>query len=293
MVIPTYNRAHILQRSIASVLEQTYDNIECIIVDDCSCDNTEQLVTSIIDERVKLIRLDQNSGACVARNTGIQSARGTYIAFNDSDDIWKPHKIEAQLMALNSSEADICFSALERHGYSNSIEIFPNQQTYNTSRIIPFETILGESLAGTPSIFARREVFKSCLFNKNMKCFQDWEWLINASRNHSVYYISEPLVELYLQDDSISNYDLNNQRHSYIQILNRYKNEIQNHPKAHAKLLEGLAYYSALAHHSSSGLLYSAFKMNHNPKTLLKVCFAKMKILGIIYRYKLNKPNYQ
>ena len=86
VVIPAYNRAHLLKRAIQSVLNQTYQDFELIVVDDASNDNTEEVVKELRDEKIKYIRHRENSGAGVARNTGIRTALGRYIAFQDSDD---------------------------------------------------------------------------------------------------------------------------------------------------------------------------------------------------------------
>ena len=86
VIIPTYNRAHLIKRSAMSVLNQTYSNLELIIVDDGSTDNTEEVVKSIDDNRVIYIK-QPNQGACAARNNGIDHAKGEFIAFQDSDDV--------------------------------------------------------------------------------------------------------------------------------------------------------------------------------------------------------------
>ena len=86
VVIPTYNRGKVIRKSIESVLNQSYKNIELIIIDDGSTDNTEFVVKKISDNRIKYIKLNENKGACYARNIGIKKAKGKYIAFVDSDD---------------------------------------------------------------------------------------------------------------------------------------------------------------------------------------------------------------
>ena len=93
IIIPTYNRENKLERAVESVLEQSYQYIEVIVVDDCSTDNTVTLMGKYKDdERVVYYRLEKNSGACVARNKGIELSKGDYIGFLDSDDIFLPKK---------------------------------------------------------------------------------------------------------------------------------------------------------------------------------------------------------
>lgn len=97
IITPTYNCGKFIGETIESVLCQTYNNWEMIIVDDCSTDDTIEIVASFKDPRIKYHRLDHNSGAAVARNLALRLARGRWIAFLDSDDLWLPTKLERQL----------------------------------------------------------------------------------------------------------------------------------------------------------------------------------------------------
>ena len=106
VIMPTYNRAHTLPRAIRSVLAQTWENLELIIADDASADNTRQLVLAIPDRRLKYVRNEINRGAAAARNLGLSHARGEYIAFQDSDDEWLLDKLTIQMEALRSHNGD-------------------------------------------------------------------------------------------------------------------------------------------------------------------------------------------
>lgn len=97
IITPTYNCGKFINETIKSVLNQTYKNWEMIIVDDCSTDDTEKVVLKFDDERIKYYKLKTNSGAAVARTTAMQLAKGSYMAFLDSDDIWTEDKLEKQL----------------------------------------------------------------------------------------------------------------------------------------------------------------------------------------------------
>src|SRR5262249_23203018 len=102
IVVPTYNRAYCLPRTIDSVLTQTYPHFEIVIVDDGSTDNTRELIEGVA-ARARPIRylFQPNAGVCAARNCGLQAAKGDYIALLDSDDVWKPWKLEIQLACLD------------------------------------------------------------------------------------------------------------------------------------------------------------------------------------------------
>lgn len=97
IITPTYNCGRFIAETIECVLAQTYQNWEMLIVDDCSTDNTEQVVRLYNDTRIKYHCLKQNSGAAVARNEALKMAKGRWIAFLDSDDLWTPNKLERQI----------------------------------------------------------------------------------------------------------------------------------------------------------------------------------------------------
>ena len=116
IIMPSYNTAEYIEQSIKSVQAQTYDNWELIIVDDCSTDNTDDVVACYLsDERIKYIKNEKNSGAAVSRNRALREAKGKWIAFLDSDDLWHPEKLERQISFMKDN--GYSFS------YTNYVEI--------------------------------------------------------------------------------------------------------------------------------------------------------------------------
>lgn len=104
IIMPSYNTAQYIRQSIQSVLAQTYLNWELIIVDDCSSDNTENVVSVFLnDNRIKFLKNERNSGAAVSRNRALREARGKWIAFLDSDDLWEPEKLEKQIAFMEEN----------------------------------------------------------------------------------------------------------------------------------------------------------------------------------------------
>lgn len=99
IIVPVYNTEKYISETLNSILNQTYDNWECICIDDCSTDESRDIIEKFVikDLRIKLLKLNKNSGAATARNTGIREARGDYLAFIDADDLWKREKLEIQL----------------------------------------------------------------------------------------------------------------------------------------------------------------------------------------------------
>ncbi|WP_107697514.1 glycosyltransferase family 2 protein [Campylobacter concisus] len=121
IIMPSYDSEKFIIESIESVLAQTYSNWELIIVDDCSPDDSNKIITKYVDSdgRIKLIKLQKNSGPAVARNTAIEAASGRYIAFLDSDDVWLPNKLETQINFMHDNDLAFTYSSYRLVGEDN------------------------------------------------------------------------------------------------------------------------------------------------------------------------------
>ena len=104
VIMPSWNTGKFIAESIQSVIDQTYKNWELLIVDDCSTDNTDQVVASFNDDRIRYLKNKKNSGAALTRNKAIREARGEWIAFLDSDDLWFPKKLERQIKFMKKNK---------------------------------------------------------------------------------------------------------------------------------------------------------------------------------------------
>lgn len=201
VIIPTYNRKILLKKSLESVLNQTVQDLEVIIVDDCSDDGTYEYYCNYPDNRVRCLRLNERSGACVARNTGIAHAEGDYIAFQDSDDIWYPNKLENQLRCLEETNADIVFCTLER--FIDGVKTAP-YITRLKQGFIKYEDLMPSNIISTQTILGKATCFKNTLFNPKMKRVQDWELAFRLVQKYRIFFLDEILVSAYIQNDSIT-----------------------------------------------------------------------------------------
>ena len=113
IIMPSYNTAKYIKNSIQSVINQTYTNWELIIVDDCSTDNTDEVVNGIIDDRIHYIKNEKNSGAAVSRNRALREAKGKWIAFLDSDDLWMPQKLNEQIRFMKDNNYHFSYTNYE------------------------------------------------------------------------------------------------------------------------------------------------------------------------------------
>lgn len=234
IVLPTYNRARLLSRAVKSILDQTYPNFELIVVDDCSTDNTEGVVKEFQDDRIRYIRHEKNQGAPIARNTGIRAAKGKYIAFQDSDDVWCSTKLEKQVNAFNSAPIDLGVIYTSFWLIDNDKEIMvPSSLVKQTEGKI-HNTLLAMNFVSLSSAIVKKECFVNVGMFENIPRFQDWELWLRISKYYSFKHLSEPLVKVYRQSDSISrNTDVLISARKY--ILSKHYAELSKNSKLLSK----------------------------------------------------------
>ncbi len=114
VIMPSWNTSNFIAESIQSVIDQTYENWELIIVDDCSTDNTDDVVAKFTDKRIRYFKNEKNSGAALSRNRALREARGEWIAFLDSDDLWNPDKLEHQISFMNEHGYTLSYTEYEK-----------------------------------------------------------------------------------------------------------------------------------------------------------------------------------
>lgn len=202
VILPTYNRAHLLGRAIRSALDQTYQDFELIVVDDGSTDDTEQVVRGVHDQRIHYLRHDENRGAAAARNTGIRAARGEYIAFLDSDGQWLPENLQrhTEVLGTSSSKVGVVYSDLWR------ISTDGKKEYWHSPRIMPVDGIVYDqainyrvSGINTQVAVIRRECFeKAGMFDEMFPRYIDLELLIRLSKHFHLHHIAEPLTNHYV-----------------------------------------------------------------------------------------------
>lgn len=290
VIIPTYNRSNTIKRSIVSVLEQTIKDIEVIIVDDGSSDNTQEVVESIQDDRIRYVKLLKNSGACAARNHGIEISRGEYIAFQDSDDEWLPEKLEKQICVIKELNADVCFCLKRRISLDGSKKdvVFKKY----SEGIVPYHKLLSGSIS-TQTIVAKSEVFKNIRFDPNVKRGQDYEWAIRAGKKYIFALIQEALVNQYIQSDSITT----NKNHFNIEadmstyFYDKFKNEYKNDPRLREILLLRKAKTKTMADINAYQDFKELYYLTKNKKILLYMFLSKINLLHIILLSRYKKGN--
>jgi glycosyltransferase involved in cell wall biosynthesis len=230
VVIPTYNRAATLPRAIKSVLGQDYDNLELIIVDDASTDETAEVLSRVDDPRMRVIVHEKNKGFAGALNTGGHAARGDIIAFQDSDDEWLDGKLSRQMQALSAAPECVCVYCMKIvYGRDpdyvrgkRRIVCVPGPEVEKVSGDMRL-ALAHKNIVSTQTVVCRRDAFlRVGGFDERLYNSVDWDFTSRLAALGSFAYVDEPLVNTYIQKDSIST--LSHKRpYSMLIIANKLK----------------------------------------------------------------------
>ena len=228
VITPTYNRAHILKRAIESVLVQNDPNIEYIIVDDCSTDNTESLIEKYHNENIIYIKLDVNIGNAGARNVGVKVAHGQYIAFLDSDDEFEINALKIFRNTLRSNPhldyAFGTFKVLEEK--TNTVKIhkwIPNSEV----------SFLEDLRIGTGcGLFVNKKCFDIVgFFDENLRVAVDTDWLIRLDRKYRYTLIDDNIIIVHAHEGERVRKDKSELLKSYKIIYKKNKEIIDSKQK--------------------------------------------------------------
>ncbi|EGV44322.1 glycosyltransferase family 2 protein [Bizionia argentinensis JUB59] len=228
IIIPTYNRAHLIGETLDSVLAQTYTNWECIVVDDGSTDETDALMKTYCDKDARFQYhhrpIDRLSGGNAARNYGFELSKGAYVNWFDSDDIMCENKLQSQLDALITS--DYNFSVCQTLVFEREItNILGLRHEHIVSKQPLLDFIKGNIVFLTPSVlFKRVFLIKNNLsFDEDLKAAQDWEYFAKVLFYNQEYHTTdEPLVKIRRHFTSIS-HNKNNELRIWHYYLAREK----------------------------------------------------------------------
>ncbi len=197
VIVPTYNRAGMVTETIDSILAQTFDDFELIVVDNESTDNTEEVIKSYTDNRVKYYKNQNNGVVAVNRNYGISKAQGQYIAFCDDDDLWLPEKLEKQMLEFEKDNQiglvctnAIVFSEDGEHGERIKARLKDSHFT--------FESLLRGNAIISSSVLVRKLVIDDVgMIDESPEIFraEDYAFWLSIAKKYRIKYIDLPLIK--------------------------------------------------------------------------------------------------
>lgn len=201
VITPSYNSIRFIGETILSVQNQSYENWEMIIVDDASTDQSAAKIKEIIegDSRIRLISLKENVGAAKARNLAIEEARGRYIAFLDSDDIWLPHKLKTQLLfmeEMNAAFSYTSYSLIDENGNGLNREV-------NVPKFVDYHRLAGNTIIGCLTVMIDQEKI-SHIEMPNVQPEDTALWLNLLHEGHEAKGIQQVLAKYRIVENSVS-----------------------------------------------------------------------------------------
>ena len=206
VVIPTYNREKYIKKAVKSVLEQRgqqdlFELAEVIVVDDGSSDDTESVVASLEDDRIIYHRMSRNSGAAAARNAGVAMAKSEWIAFQDSDDIWHPDKLQKQVECLEANGNVRMVSHKIRALIANGGEIV-TPVSDGSDRVA---TLAAKNYIGTPTMLVRKDAFEDLGgFDERLSALEDWDFALRFADKYPIAMVDEALIDVDMVLEGIS-----------------------------------------------------------------------------------------
>lgn len=229
VILPTYNRAGILKKAIDSVLSQTYSEFDLLIVDDGSKDDTADVVRSYADERIRYLYTELNRGAAAARNFGIAqvSADAAYVAFEDSDDLWHPDKLEKQLKELEKHpEAGFCYHKIAYDMGGGYRAILPDERlSVEKKRGDIYAQLLYDNLVDCPSMLIRREILEQTGgFDEMMKALEDYDLALRLAKAAPAAFVDEVLLDSAYSTTGVSGSAVNYLTASCV-LVGKYKKD--------------------------------------------------------------------
>lgn len=202
VITPAYNAERFIAETIESVIDQTYTNWEMIVVDDQSTDDTAAIVESHAekDERIRFVQLEKNSGSAVARNTAMDHAKGKYLAFLDSDDLWMPNKLERQVAFMQEKDIAFSFTKYVRMHEDGTL----TRAITNAPERVGYERLMKHCVIGCLTVMLDREKIGEERM-VNIRTRQDYAfWLNLTKKGFYAYGLPEVLAKYRLVENSIS-----------------------------------------------------------------------------------------
>ena len=206
VIIPSYNRADLIHISLDSAINQSYENIEIIFIDDGSIDNTEAVVKAIKDRRIRYIRHLINKGGATARNTGIEAATGEYIAFLDSDDAWVSNKLELQFAHIQkypNPERVVSYTQVfhshsgitENTYYTFDKNFFLPKRGKESNETVSDYLFCNKGKTLTSTLMMHRSLAINTRFRDSLRKHQDWDFCLRLEAAGAIFsFIEQPLT---------------------------------------------------------------------------------------------------
>ena len=227
IILPTYNRANQIGKAIESVLAQTYEDFELIVVDDGSTDETEKVVTSYKDCRIRYHRMPENGGQSRARNGGMKLARYDYLAVEDSDDLWRPGKLKAQMEAMRNAGTNV---GMVYHKFRYGLGagrgmVLPDEKIpYEKKSGDIYAQLLWDNLVGIPTMLLKKECVEAVGgLDESLRCLEDYDFALRIAKKYQAIFLDEIYLDASYSVSGVSGGDSGQYLIASCLLLAKYK----------------------------------------------------------------------
>ncbi len=269
VVIPTYNRAELLAQAVQSVLNQTFNNFELIVVDDSPDGTARSVIEAFVDKRISYVKNNRGKGGAGTRNAGIFRSQGEWVAFLDDDDLWLPEKLERQYQKIQASDKEVGLV------YSGHVK-FESDSCYITGTFVPrhegwlYEQLLYKNvIGGLYSVVIRRDVLEKLEgLDERFPALQDADLYVRIAKTHKITFVKDPLVRV---------------RNSGTRITTNYASKLRGNQLFWEKFETDLKKNKRLTHRAASRVFMFAFAQG-NLRAL--VASAPWTFAGLIFDWQ-------
>jgi glycosyltransferase involved in cell wall biosynthesis len=226
VIIPTYNTAHYLPEAVESVLAQTYTDLELIVIDDGSTDNTKEVIEPYLGRIVFLET--ENNGPSKARNRAIRASSGEYVAFLDADDIWYPDKLDRQMTLFSKNRKyNLLHSDASETGPYSSQEGSTWFSRFNHVKAgLIFSELLSQNFIILSSVIVKRECLEKVgLFDEELKCWEGYDLWLRIAFKHLIGFVNAPLYMRRLRENSTFFSSRLNEITGIITVMEKWNND--------------------------------------------------------------------
>lgn len=285
VVIPTYKRSEFLQRAINSVLSQSHQNIELIIIDDNPPGSNDRIATETFmqryaqEPRVRYLQHEQNQGGAAARNTGIRAATGDYVAFLDDDDTWDPQKLELQLACFANADEHVAMVYTWFRVVDETTTLFVRKPSVK-GKLYP--RLIAENMIGTTStVMCKREALLEVgLFDPRLPSSQDRDLYIRIAEKYDIDYVPEALVSFLRHDQERITKNTQKRIEALEYLARKYQRPLEAHRALHAKFLVTLAKFRLLEDDFKQARNEFFLAWRLNPRNVQALMMAGLASLG-------------
>ena len=294
VILPTYNRAKVLPRSVLSILNQTYRDFELLVIDDGSSDETAEVMQRFNDDRIKYIKKGQNGGRGSARNVGLRMAAGEYIAFQDSDDESLPTRIAQEVAILDMSDDSVGIAYSDMYRISrDGNKFYLKSPHFSREDGLLYPESLGYTLRniGIGTAMIRRDAIrKTKYFDETLAFFVDLEYFIRLSKTCCFTHISEPLINYYEVDSGFMK--IAKIAESRKKILSKYYSEVKDDKNFYSLHLFSIGNDLCYSGNMAEGRQYLGKSLTVKPLNCMRLLSFVASFMGPrMYRYLVDLKN--